>query len=156
VLGNHDHGHSGAAHDTVVLTAAHIVVLQNRALRIHTAGREFYLAGIDDAASGHADPALTLGAMPHGRLALCLTHSPDVFPGLPRTCVLTIAGHTHGGQVDLPLVGRLIVPSRFGQRYAAGLVHEDGKYLFVSTGIGTDILPVRFRVPPEISILDVR
>lgn len=56
----------------------------------------------------------------------------------------------------LPLVGRLIVPSKFGQRYAAGLIHEDGKTLFVSTGIGTSIIPVRFLVPPEVSILDIR
>jgi predicted MPP superfamily phosphohydrolase len=56
----------------------------------------------------------------------------------------------------LPFVGRLIVPSRFGQRYASGLVAENGKALFVSVGIGTSILPVRFGVPPEISILNVK
>jgi hypothetical protein len=86
---------------------------------------------------------------------LCFTHSPDVFPDLPKTCLLTIAGHTHGGQVDLPVLGRLIVPSEFGQRYAAGLVHENGRYMFVSTGIGTSIIPVRFRVPPEVSLVKI-
>jgi predicted MPP superfamily phosphohydrolase len=124
--------------------------------RIQTAHGELYLVGIDDAASGHANPAQALRDLPPGHVALCLTHSPDAFPDLPRACLLTIAGHTHGGQVDLPVVGRLIVHSRFGQRFAAGLIHENGRYLFVSTGIGTDVLPVRFRVPPEISILDVR
>ena len=65
------------------------------------------------------------------------------------------AGHTHGGQVNLPVLGRLIVPSHFGDRYAIGHIHEDGRDLFVSPGIGTSIVPVRFRVPPEISLLTV-
>jgi len=66
---------------------------------------------------------------------------------------LTLAGHTHGGQVALPILGRPVVPSRYGQRYAQGLVIEDGRALFVSPGIGTSLLPVRFGVPPEISMV---
>ena len=58
-----------------------------------------------------------------------------------------------GGQVNLPLVGRPIVPSLYGQRYAIGHVVEGGKHLFVATGIGTSIVPVRFGVPPEVSML---
>jgi predicted MPP superfamily phosphohydrolase len=69
---------------------------------------------------------------------------------------LTLAGHTHGGQVDLPILGRIWVPSRFGQRYAAGHIVEEGRHLFVTTGVGTSILPVRFRVPPELVMLTLR
>jgi predicted MPP superfamily phosphohydrolase len=69
--------------------------------------------------------------------------------------LLTLAGHTHGGQVNLPIVGRLIVPSEWGERFAIGHVREDGRDLFVTAGIGTSILPVRFGVPPEISVLTV-
>lgn len=69
---------------------------------------------------------------------------------------LTVAGHTHGGQVALPFIGRPVVPSRFGQRYAIGHVVENGRHLFVTPGIGTSILPVRFAVPPEITILVLR
>jgi len=69
---------------------------------------------------------------------------------------LTIAGHTHGGQVSLPLIGPLILPSHYWRRYAAGLIHEDGKTYFVSSGIGTSIIPVRLGVPPEISFLTLR
>jgi len=76
-----------------------------------------------------------------------------VFPLLPKNCALTVAGHTHGGQVRLPFVGWLVVRSRYGQRYAAGYVREGAKPLFVSTGIGTSIFPVRLGVPPEISLL---
>lgn len=68
---------------------------------------------------------------------------------------MTTAGHTHGGQVNLPLAGRLVVPSDYGQRFAAGLVRENDHLLFVSTGIGTSVLPLRFRVPPEIALLIV-
>ena len=82
-------------------------------------------------------------------------HNPDVFPDVPSRITLTLAGHTHDGQVDLPIAGRLIVPSVFGQRFAAGHVVEGGRHLFVTTGLGTSILPIRFRVPPVISILTV-
>ena len=68
---------------------------------------------------------------------------------------LTVAGHTHGGQVSLPFLGRLIVPSAYGERYAIGLIEEGGRTLFVSAGLGTSILPVRFRVPPEIVVLEL-
>ncbi|MCB1719590.1 MAG: metallophosphoesterase, partial [Candidatus Competibacteraceae bacterium] len=68
---------------------------------------------------------------------------------------LTIAGHTHGGQVYFPVLGRLIVPSRYGERFAIGHIQEAGRHMFVSPGLGTSILPVRFLVPPEISILHV-
>ena len=79
-----------------------------------------------------------------------------MFPEIPDRVALTIAGHTHGGQVYLPLLGRPLVPSRYGQRYAAGQHVENGRHLFVSTGLGTSILPVRFLVPPEISVLTIR
>ena len=97
-----------------------------------------------------------LSGVPRGAAAICFTHSPDIFPRLPGTCAVTLAGHSHGGQVRLPLLGRPILPLRTGQRYAAGLVREGGKTLFVSTGIGTSGLPVRLGVPPEISLLSLR
>jgi predicted MPP superfamily phosphohydrolase len=155
VLGNHDRWASARLIEHG-LSAAGIVVLEDRAARIGLGGNSFYLAGISDYTSGpHLVNAAMLG-IARGQRAICFTHSPDVFPDVPRTCAITIAGHTHGGQVDLPLVGRLIVPSRYGQRYAAGIVREDGKILFVSTGIGTSILPLRIGVRPEVSVLNLR
>jgi predicted MPP superfamily phosphohydrolase len=85
-----------------------------------------------------------------------ITHNPDLFPEVPDRVALTLAAHTHGGQVYLPLIGRPIVPSRYGERYAAGHIVERGRHLFVTVGLGTSILPVRFLVPPEIALLDVR
>jgi len=87
---------------------------------------------------------------------LVLTHNPDVFPGVPDRVALTVAGHTHGGQARMPLVGRPIVPSTYGERFAIGSVVEGGRHLLVTPGVGTSILPVRFLVPPEISLLELR
>jgi len=154
ILGNHDRWEN-ARHIAAVLQSAGIRVLDNRSIAIARGKSMLYLAGIGDYFSHADNQQLALRDIPSGHAALCFTHSPDVFPELPGTCLLTVAAHTHGGQVWLPFVGRMIVPSKFGQRYAAGLFHEDGKYLFVTTGIGTSILPVRFGVPPEISILEV-
>jgi predicted MPP superfamily phosphohydrolase len=155
VLGNHDHWDDAVA-IAAALRRVGIRVLSNEAVALRVGGQSFYLVGIDDSVTGHDDSRKALHGVPAGATALCLTHSPDLFPALPDTCSLTIAGHTHGGQVDLPLLGRLIVPSKYGQRYAAGFVCESRKCLFVSTGIGTSIIPVRFHVPPEVSILEVR
>jgi predicted MPP superfamily phosphohydrolase len=132
-----------------------IPVLDDKSVMLKRDGQALYIAGISDFTSGPHDIGAALANVPPSAHAICVTHSPDIFPLLPSTCALTIAGHTHGGQVFLPLIGRPVVPSDYGQRYAAGLVHENGKYLFVSTGIGTSIIPLRFAVPPEISILDI-
>jgi len=153
VLGNHDHWED-AARFAAAFRAAGIAVLDNQSRVITTPRGPLTLVGIDDVITHHADPDKALAGVRPG--ALCFTHSPDIFPALPRTCLFTVAGHTHGGQVDLPLVGRLIVPSKYGQRYAAGLIREDGKTLFVSTGIGTSVLAVRFAVPPEVSLLEIQ
>ena len=84
----------------------------------------------------------------------CFTPIPNL-PDIPARVILTVAGHTHGGQVNLPVLGRLVVPSNYGQRFAAGHIVEQGRHLFVTTGVGTSIIPVRFRVPPEIVVLTI-
>ena len=98
----------------------------------------------------------TLNKVPYGSTILAITHNPDIFPRLPQNVQILLASHTHGGQVNFPIIGRPIEPSDFGQRYAAGHIFEDGHHLFVTTGIGTSILPIRFRVPPEIVLLTIR
>jgi predicted MPP superfamily phosphohydrolase len=83
-------------------------------------------------------------------------HEPDTFVDIDDRPSLTLAGHTHGGQVRLPWLGRLVVPSSYGERFAAGHVVENGRHMFVTTGVGTSIFPVRFGVPPELVILTLR
>ena len=156
VLGNHDWWNDGA-HVRAAFEAHGIVVLDDEARRIEARGTSFCLLGLrDEYAPRVRSPKQELALALPGLPLLVLVHEPDIFPELGESVSLTLAGHTHGGQVALPLLGRRIVPSRFGQRYAAGHIVEGGRHLFVSSGVGTSILPVRFGVPPEIALLTLR
>lgn len=156
VLGNHDHG-MNAPRIKGALRLFGIRVLNDEAVRIErlAPATSFWLVGVSDLLRGPHDLRGALAHVTDGAPVLLLTHNPDLFPEVPERVGLTMAGHTHGGQVYLPLFGRPIVPSRYGDRYAAGQVIEGGRHLFVSTGTGTSILPVRFLVPPEISLLTI-
>ena len=131
-------------------------MIDNTALRIERPGGAFWLVGIGDNLEGAPDIDGTLAKLSDDAPALLATHNPDLFPQVPPRIALSLAGHTHGGQVNLPFIGRPIVPSRYGERYASGLVVEQGRHLFVTTGLGTSIIPVRFRVPPEIVLLTIQ
>jgi predicted MPP superfamily phosphohydrolase len=151
VLGNHDWWYDGQR-VARALQAAGIVVLEDEAVRLRHRGHALWLVGLADFDTRTPDPARTTIAIPHAEPIIALTHNPDVFPLVPPRVAITLAGHTHGGQVYLPLIGRPIVPSRYGQRYAIGHIEEEGRHLFVTSGIATSIIPVRFLVPPEIVI----
>ncbi|HEX8097523.1 MAG TPA: metallophosphoesterase [Pyrinomonadaceae bacterium] len=152
VLGNHDWWYDGNL-VRAALQKAGITVLENEVARIEFGGTTVWLAGLADFWTRPQDIQGTVGKVSGDGPVIALTHNPDIFPGVPARVVLTLAGHTHGGQVNLPLIGRPKVPSKFGQRYAAGHVQEGGRHLFVTTGIGTSIIPLRFRVRPEIAVL---
>jgi predicted MPP superfamily phosphohydrolase len=154
VLGNHD---GWLDHDRVkrALEQNGIRVVEESAVATQTPAGRVWIAGISDLWTGPHDVRAALDAVKDGAPVILLTHNPDVFPDVPPRVALTLAGHTHGGQVRLPFVGRPIVPSQFGQRYAAGPVIENGRHLFVATGVGTSILPLRFRVPPAVTVLTV-
>lgn len=155
VLGNHDWWNDGIRMQRA-LEANGIVVLENEVRRVERNGKAFYVAGVADLATREPRVGATLDAVPTGEPVIVLTHEPDIFPNVDERASLTLAGHTHGGQVRLPFFGRLVVPSDFGERFAAGHVVEEGRHLFVTTGVGTSILPVRFGVPPEIALLTLR
>jgi uncharacterized protein len=153
VLGNHD---GWLGHDRVqrALEQNAIHVIEETAARLETRAGPVWFAGISDLWTGRHDVSAALAAVKGGdEPVILLTHNPDVFPSVPDRVALTLAGHTHGGQVRLPLVGRPIVPSQYGERFAAGHVVERGRHLYVATGLGTSILPVRFRVPPAVAML---
>ncbi len=152
VLGNHDWWYSFEG-VRKPLSVQGIKVLENRAVEISSSGWTFWLVGIEDAWAGNPDIPAALKAVPPDAPVLAITHNPDIFTDMPDRVSLTVAGHTHGGQVALPLLGPPVVPSVHGQRYAAGWIVEEDRHLFVTPGLGTSIMPVRFLVPPEISIL---
>ncbi len=150
VLGNHDYSVPPPERYWELMRRNGIVPIDNAAVPIDRNGQRFWVAGFEDSSEGHPDIVGTLAKIPEGAPILALTHEPDLFPQIPARVNLLITGHTHGGQVRLPLLGALIVPSAFG--YVGG--HYTAKTdMFISTGIGTSHLPVRFGVPPEISLL---
>ena len=155
VLGNHDWWLDGPRVRSA-LEGAGIRVLEDAAAEVGRGECRFWLAGFGDFWESRHDVGVALARTDETRPILAFTHNPDLFPEVPDRVRLTIAGHTHGGQVYIPFVGRPIVPSRYGERFAIGHVVESGRHLFVSPGIGTSIVPVRFLVPPEISVLVLR
>lgn len=152
VLGNHDWW-LDSPRIRKAFEAVSIPVLEDRAMLVSREGCRFWLAGVSDWTEGAHDVDRALESVPPAAPVIVFTHNPDVFPDIPSSVALTIAAHTHGGQVYLPGVGRPIVPSIYGERFAIGHIVEYERHLFVSAGLGTSILPVRFLVPPEISVL---
>ena len=155
VLGNHDRWYFAKQIENAI-TGAGISVLEDAAVSVRSRQCEFWLVGLSDFLTGPRDYRAVLAKLPLHEPALAFTHNPDLFPVVPGNVDLIFAGHTHGGQVYFPGIGRLIVPSRYGQRYAIGHIVENGRHLFVSPGLGTSILPVRFLVPPEVSVVTIR
>ena len=147
------------------LTGAGIAFYQNRAVRIG-GDAPFWLAGTDSIVAhrmpGHGnfrgadDLPGTLAQITDAEPAILMAHEPDLFVDVPDRFAVTLSGHTHGGQVRLPFVGRPVIPSAYGQRFAYGHIEEEGRDLIVSGGLGCSVLPVRFGVPPEITVVTLR
>lgn len=152
VLGNHD-WRAGGHRVARSLRDAGLTVLENDALRVGGGRRSLWLAGLADATERTPDVGGTLAAVPDGEPVIVLSHDPDVFPRIPERVALTLSGHTHGGQIAVPVLRRAWTPSRFGERYAGGHVVEGGRHLVVSRGIGTSSWPLRLGAPPELVVL---
>jgi predicted MPP superfamily phosphohydrolase len=152
VLGNHD-WYAGGAQIVQALQETGVTVLENDALGV---APELWVAGLDDMRLRDPDVTKALRDVPENAAALMLSHDPDLFPLIPERVALTISGHTHGGQVAIPLLRRPFIPSHYGERYAGGHVEERGRHLYVTTGFGTSGLPVRLARPPEVVVLRLR
>jgi len=155
VLGNHDWWWDGQRVRRG-LEANGIKVLEDEVVEIKDRGRSVWLAGLADLWTRPQHIGSTIDRIPEGEPIIALTHNPDIFPRLPQRVPLLLAGHTHGGQVRFPIIGTVVEPSRVSQRYVRGHVFENNHHLFVTTGIGTSIVPFRFGVPPEIILLTLK
>jgi uncharacterized protein len=153
VLGNHDWHHYGERVPRA-LRAAGIEVLENDAVAVERGGSVLWVAGLADLRKRGPDVTVALAMVPDSQPLIALTHDPDMFPALRGRAAVTLAGHTHGGQVGLPLVRRATAPTRRG--YTGGEVREGGAYMYVSRGVGTTGLPIRMAAPPEIALLTLR
>jgi len=157
VLGNHDWWF-GVAKVHRALADAGIAVLENHAVRLGVDGRRFWLAGLGDQLAkrlgngrfkGVDDLPGTLAHVDTNDPVILLAHEPDIFPEVPDRVALTLAGHTHGGQVRLPFV------SPYRGRFTYGHFVEARRHMIVSGGLGTSVVPVRLGVPPEIVRVDL-
>ena len=156
VLGNHDWWYNGRI-VREALEQNGIKVLDDEVFKMDARGTSFWLVGLADLWTRPQRIPETVAHVPENATIIALTHNPDIFPRVPSRVQLLIAGHTHGAQVHLPFVGYVVAPSnRYGERYARGHISENGHHLFITTGIGTSIIPVRFGVPPEIVLLTVK
>jgi predicted MPP superfamily phosphohydrolase len=145
VLGNHDHWRDGASMRRA-LEAAGIPVLDNRAIRLGP----LTLAGAGDQHTGHADiAALSRSVARLPGPTLLFAHSPDVVPRLPPRFGLVLAGHTHCGQIVLPLIGAIASSSNYGERYRCGIVREPGRITLAAAGLGASVLPLRYGAVPD-------
>jgi uncharacterized protein len=173
VLGNHDWGHGDLVNSrpdgTVAirraLKQAGITVLENDAVALRQQnGRKFWLAGLGDQLAyspppgrgwtkgdlGVDDLPAALAQVTDNAPIVLLAHEPMIFPAVPKRVALTLSGHTHGGQINLPFVGPVVGELRFGRDLVYGHVQSGDRHLIVSGGLGESLLPLRFRQPPEI------
>jgi predicted MPP superfamily phosphohydrolase len=151
-LGNHDWWYD-AERVRQAFEKEGIRVLDDQAIKIERRGKTFWLAGFADEWEGRPNIEETMKQITDDAPVIAFTHNPRLFPRIPSRVALMIAGHTHGGQIWLPFIGR---PAISDEPYPIGHFVEGGRHLFVTPGIGTSIFPVRFGVPPEISLLTIK
>lgn len=151
IMGNHDWYLDGKK-IVSALNEVNIKILQNENVSVKIADKEVCIAGIEDMYT--RQPDLKKALLSCKKPVILLSHEPDIYPDVPKNVCLTLAGHMHGGQVRLPLIGALIVPSPMGVKYAQGYFEEKGRKMIVSSGLGTSLLPLRFNTIPEIVIIE--
>jgi len=163
VLGNHDWWFH-QSEIRLALAGANIALMENDAVLLGEAGARFWLAGLGDQLAiplgrgqfrGADDLPATLAKVATDDPVILMAHEPDIFTRVPDRVALTLAGHTHGGQMRVPLIWPAFVPSRYGARFAYGHIAEGGRDLIVSGGLGTSVIPMRIGVPPEIVHVDL-
>lgn len=171
VLGNHDwwedpqaqRSGTGPVEAQRTLEDHGVPVLANAARRLVKDGRPFWITGTDSIVAirksryqfeGRDDLPGTLAQVTDEAPVIHLAHEPDLFVNIPDRVSLTLSGHTHGGQVRL-FGWSPVTPSQFGNRFAYGHIVEDGRHLVVSAGLGCSRIPVRFGMPPEITVVDL-
>jgi uncharacterized protein len=154
VLGNHDFRVDAEA-VTSALKRQHIDVLRNRHLDLRLGGESLYLAGVDDYGYG-ADLRRAVKGIPQDAARVLLAHNPRIIHLASRHGVsLVLSGHTHGGQVNIPLLGTVYGKSPERLRYKIGWDRMGATQIYVSRGIGTIVLPCRLRCPAEITHLEL-
>lgn len=154
VLGNHDHW-TDADLVTKLLQAEKVRVLINEGFRLQIANASFWLCGVDDTMAGLADLDSALSGSKPDEFKFLMCHNPVILSEAERAGVdFIVSGHTHGGQIRIRQnEEKLILPRN---RRASGLRSKGKTQIYISRGIGTVVLPVRFQCPPEVTLLELR
>jgi len=151
-LGNHDHW-TAAELVTNSLREANVKVLINEGFRFAARGASFWLCGVDDYMVGKTDLRSALRGSFPDEMKMLLAHNPKILYRAARASVdLMLSGHTHGGQVKIRNEDKRILPRR---KFASGLYRRKETQVYITRGIGTVVLPVRFGCPPEISVIEL-
>lgn len=148
VLGNHD-GWCNKEKVTKTLKNSGIFVLSNSSVLYK---KNIYIAGVEDLQTGCPDIEKALKGTSGTRILI--THSPDIYYDVKDNVNLILAGHTHGGQISFPIIGALVVPSKYGSKMAKSEVKDTQNRMIITKGIGTSILPIRFGAVPEIVVIN--
>ena len=156
ILGNHDYL-TDVGLIRACIRQAGLTELLNDTLTLRRDGSELHVAGIDDVMEGRSRLDLVLRKLPEGGAAILLAHEPDFADVAAATgrFDLQLSGHSHGGQVRVPLLGRAVLPP-FSQRYTRGLHEVGGMLLYTNRGLGTVNARLRFGCRPEITALTLR
>lgn len=154
ILGNHDYVYG--EHAVADAFEQHgIPVLDHARRSMRFQDHAIDLVGVPDAHVTRAEAYALLAGLSAQRPTIVLAHDPVWFAHLPAGPHLMLAGHTHGGQIKLPGIGVVRTATKAPRRWVHGLIAERGQYLYVTSGIGTSGLPLRWGVPPEIAVLDM-
>ena len=151
VPGNWEHWR-GFQDPAVLVHGTRVTMLRNSAVEIRAG---LWLVGLDDACGGAPDEAAAFREVPPGATVLAMMHSPAPFPSLAARASLVFAGHSHGGQVRFPFLPPLWLPPQTNG-FVAGWYEHAASRMYVSRGVGTSILPLRFFCRPEVAVIDVR
>lgn len=159
VLGNHEHRHRNLKLASIEksLKESGIELLRNETKKIEKGSDFIYLIGIDDPHEKKDNIELAMTNLEGDAPKILIAHSPEIFRKLKEKDInLALVGHTHGGQVNIPLLINLFLPLRYDKKYKRGLFEEDSTYLYVNRGIGTTYLPARFNSIPEITLIELK
>jgi uncharacterized protein len=153
-LGNHEHWYGSLIELRAIFRSYGVPLLNNEHRIIRTDTGRFAVIGIDDLRTGEGNLEAALHGLDPAVPGLLLSHRPEIFPraaalGIP----VTLAGHYHGGQIKLGLLGEGISLAHLRTPYVEGLFRIGAAQLYVSRGIGTTFTPVRLNAPPEITLL---
>jgi uncharacterized protein len=149
VLGNHD-AQYGFEHVESSLTAIGVTVLRNSWSKCPTPAGDVFIVGLEDESTGKPDFVSASIGLPKDVPLLVIAHDPASFAQIPDHPLVTVSGHTHGGQVRLPWIGAVVNASAAPLAWSHGHIKLGRRHLIVSSGIGTSVLPIRFCCPPEI------